>query len=173
MTATAPSVAPAESPSVSGEASGLRRNAWNTTPATARLLPTRIAASTRGRRATKKTWASTLSANGMLRSRTRDKWIDVEPTSGAATQITSVSAPKPATVATIRRRRSVCARKRHDHRMPRARVIDDLGVDVVERADVRRRQHAPGLAGGDHTARPQHDDRAAERGRQVQDVRRY
>src|SRR3954469_26080985 len=42
ITITAPSAAPVDRPSVSGEASGLRRKAWNTTPATARLLPTRI-----------------------------------------------------------------------------------------------------------------------------------
>ena len=63
----APSDAPAETPSVSGEASGLRSSAWKTTPERARQLPTSAAASTRGRRATKKICASTLSANGIER----------------------------------------------------------------------------------------------------------
>ena len=73
MTTTAPSVAPDETPSVSGDASGFRRNAWNTTPAIAKALPTSADARTRGSRATKNTWASTLSANGIVRSNTRDK----------------------------------------------------------------------------------------------------
>ena len=58
----APSDAPAETPSVSGEASGFRSSAWNTTPDSASALPTSAAASTRGRRATKKICASMLSA---------------------------------------------------------------------------------------------------------------
>ena len=57
--------APAETPSVSGEASGLRSSAWNTTPAERQALPTSAAASTRGSRATKKICASTLSAKGI------------------------------------------------------------------------------------------------------------
>jgi hypothetical protein len=73
MTTTAPSVAPDETPSVSGDASGFRRNAWNTTPAIAKALPTSADARTRGSRATKNTWASTLSAKGTVRSNTRDK----------------------------------------------------------------------------------------------------
>ena len=67
----APSAAPLETPSVSGVASGLRSSAWKTTPAAASAPPTSAAASTRGSRAMKKICASTLSANGIERSKTR------------------------------------------------------------------------------------------------------
>jgi hypothetical protein len=47
-------------------------------------------------------WASTLTANGIDVSSARRRLIDELPTSGASTQVTSVSAPKPATVRTRR-----------------------------------------------------------------------
>ncbi len=62
MARMAPSAAPAETPSVSGAASGFRKSACSTAPAVARVAPTRAPAITRGRRATKKICASTLSA---------------------------------------------------------------------------------------------------------------
>src|SRR5690242_13960874 len=170
---TAPSVAPVERPSVSGDASGLRRNAWKTTPATARPLPTSSAASTRGSRAMKKTCASTLSANGIDRSKTRDSAIGVVPTSGAARHAAAATAPKPAIVTTIRRRRSLDARKRHHDEMPRAWMIGDVGIHAVERPDVLARQHGARRAGGDHAAALEQHEVAAERRRQVQIVRRY
>ncbi len=67
----APSAAPADTPSVNGVASGLRSSACSTTPAAASVAPTSAPASVRGRRATKKICASTLSAKGMRRSNTR------------------------------------------------------------------------------------------------------
>ena len=82
----APSAAPAETPSVNGVASGLRSSACSTTPDAASDEPTRTPASTRGRRATKKICASAFSANGIDESKTRQRLIDVEPTSGARRQ---------------------------------------------------------------------------------------
>ena len=61
----------AETPSVNGVASGLRSSACSTTPAAASVEPTSAPASTRGRRATKKICASTLSAQGIDGSKTR------------------------------------------------------------------------------------------------------
>ena len=69
ITSIAPSEAPAETPSVNGVASGLRSSAWNTTPATASAAPTSAPATTRGRRATKRICASTLSWKGIERSK--------------------------------------------------------------------------------------------------------
>ena len=102
----APSVAPAETPSVSGEASGFLSRAWNTTPATAMPLPTTAAATTRGSRATKKTCASTLSAKGIEWLNARDRLSGVLPTTGANTHDAAATAPKPATVQARRRRTS-------------------------------------------------------------------
>ena len=68
---TAPSAAPVETPSVNGVASGLRSSPWKTTPAEAKSAPTQAPASVRGSRATKKICASTLSANGIEKSKTR------------------------------------------------------------------------------------------------------
>jgi hypothetical protein len=93
ITRIAPSAAPAETPSVKGVASGFRRSACMTTPAEASVAPTTAPDRTRGSRATKKIWASTLSANGMERSNTRARLIFVLPMSGASTQVTTASAP--------------------------------------------------------------------------------
>ena len=71
MASMAPSAAPAETPSVNGVASGLRSSACSTTPDAASAAPTRAAASTRGRRATKKICASTFSAHGTDGSKAR------------------------------------------------------------------------------------------------------
>ena len=81
----APSAAPADTPSVNGVASGLRSSACSTTPEAASVAPTRAAASTRGSRATKKIWASTLSAQGIDVSNARVRLMDVLPTVGAST----------------------------------------------------------------------------------------
>src|SRR5262245_10826894 len=144
MTTTAPSVAPDETPSVSGDASGFRRNAWNTTPAIAKAAPTSTAARTRGSRATKNTWASTLSAKGIVRSNTRDMWIGVLPMSGAVRQTAIVNAAKPPTVASSRRRRSLDAAKRHHGQVSGAGMRRDVGDDTVQIANVGRRQHLVG-----------------------------
>src|SRR5262249_21956641 len=139
----------------SGDASGLRRNAWNTTPATAKAPPTSAAARTRGRRATKNTCASTLSPNGIDRSKTRASEIGVAPTSGAATHTATVSALKAAIVTTIRRRKSVGAAKRNHRHVSGAGVHRDLGVDAVERPDILARQHVARRSGGHHPSRLQ------------------
>jgi hypothetical protein len=99
----APSAAPADTPSVNGVASGLRRRACSTTPEAASDDPTSAPARTRGRRATKKICASALSENGTDESKTRDKLIDVEPMSGARRQTARAAAPKSSQVAVMRR----------------------------------------------------------------------
>src|SRR6185437_16720945 len=96
------------------------------------------AASTRGRRARKKICASTLSANGVVRLKTWSSEILVLPTSGASRMAPAATAPKPMIVAHSRRRRSVCAGNRDHRDMTGARVVADLGVDVVGGADARR-----------------------------------
>ncbi len=50
MPRTAPSAAPDDAPSRSGDTSGLRNRPWNAVPATASAAPTIAAASTRGPR---------------------------------------------------------------------------------------------------------------------------
>src|SRR6185436_11901334 len=172
----APSVAPADTPSVSGDASGFRSSAWNTTPDSARPAPTIAAATTRGRRAMKNTCASTLSANGMERSKTRDRLMPVLPTIGAKRQIRTVSAPKPARVRANRRRtliaRSLCTGKRHHGEMAGARMIGDVRVDAVQAADVVRRQDLARRPLRQHAAGfHEHELRAEHRG-EVQIVRR-
>src|SRR5690349_8219413 len=106
--------------------------------------PTSAAATTRGRRAMKKTWASTLSANGIVRLKTRDRWMVVLPTIGASRHAAAVVAPKMARVTASRRRTSLRAGKWHHREMTGAWMSGDVGVDAVERADVRRVQHAIG-----------------------------
>ena len=102
MTSIAPSEAPAETPSVNGVASGLRSSAWNTTPADASAAPTSAPASMRGRRAMNRICASTLLANGIDESSARRRLMGELPTSGATTQVTSVSAPNPRMVSASR-----------------------------------------------------------------------
>ena len=156
----APSAAPAETPSVNGVASGLRSSPWNTTPAVASAAPTSAPASVRGRRATKKICASTLSANGIDRSNARRRLIDVDPTSGASTIAASASSPKPMRggrdPAPDRHARvpGVYAPQRHDHEVAGAGVRLDLGLDAVERADVAARQHLGRRSGREHLRRP-------------------
>jgi hypothetical protein len=104
ITSIAPSEAPADTPSVKGVASGLRSSAWSTTPADASAAPTSAPASTRGRRAMNRIWASTLDAKGSDGSRARRRLIGVLPTSGASTQTTNASTPNPDTVSTRRAR---------------------------------------------------------------------
>ena len=141
----APSDAPAETPSVSGDASGLRSSAWNTTPASARLLPTSAAASTRGRRATQKIWASMLSAYGSDRSKTVDRWIGVLPTSGAEQarekRDRAKARERPCQPDANRRRaddrrrpRWSCSTERHDRQMTGARMKLHIRFDVIEHA---------------------------------------
>src|SRR5262245_29301856 len=140
MTTTAPSVAPDETPRVSGDASGFRRNAWNTTPAIAKALPTSTDARTRGSRATKNSWASTLSEKGIVRSNTRDRWIGVLPMSGAVRQTAMVSAAKPPTVASRRRRRSLGAAKRRHGQVSGGGLRRDVGdADISIDNEVGRR----------------------------------
>src|SRR5262245_35854031 len=150
MTRSAPSVAPADTPNVSGDASGLRSSAWNTTPATANAPPTRAAARTLGRRATKNTCASTLSANGIDRSKTRARRIGVLPTRGARTMTTSVPAAKAAIVSNMRvasrDRVSVTATSAratnwHHRQMAGASVHRYVCVDVVERPNALSREY--------------------------------
>jgi hypothetical protein len=57
----------------------------------------------RGSRATKKICASTLSANGIEKSKTRRSSTEGGPTSGASSSVIAVSAPNPATVRRKRR----------------------------------------------------------------------
>src|SRR5262247_2727743 len=143
MTIIAPSVAPADTPSVSGEASGLRNSAWKTAPASAMLLPTSAAATTRGSRATKNTCASTLSANGIERSNARPSEIDVLPTSGASRQHAAASTPKPAMVTASRgriagagRAASTCAGNGYHREMAGARVDGHVRDHAVDLPDV-------------------------------------
>ena len=117
MASIAPSAAPAETPSVNGVASGLRSSPWNTTPAEASIDPTSAPASVRGRRATKKICASTLSANGIAGSNARRRLIRVDPMSGAITIAATARVPKPASVS--RRRRPTRGVMRRSRR-PRA-----------------------------------------------------
>src|SRR5262245_29513333 len=92
----APNAAPADTPRVNGVARGFRSRPWKTTPADASVAPTRAPASVRGRRATKKICASTLSMNGTDVSKARRRLTGVDPTRGAATIEARASAPKPA-----------------------------------------------------------------------------
>src|SRR5215213_2338543 len=135
IASTAPSAAPAETPSVSGDASGLRSSAWNTTPARARAAPTRAAARTRGSRATKKICASTLSANGIERSKTRLRLIGVLPTSGASSIAASASAPKAAKLTATRRRTSGRPGNRHHGQVAGGGVKTHVGGDPERRVD--------------------------------------
>src|SRR4051812_7936869 len=170
----APSAAPLDTPSVSGVARGFLSRAWKMAPASASELPTSAAARTRGRRATKKIWASALSANGIDRSNTRASEIDVVPMSGAATSAASSSPPKPA-VATIRRPRTCCTsgpRDRRDRQVPRSLVQVDVGLNVVEGANVGGREHVGRWAARQDAAVADEDQTAAQAGGEVQVVRR-
>ena len=93
MARMAPSAEPAETPSVNGVARGLRNSACKTTPAEASAAPTTAPANIRGKRATKKIWASTLSVKGMDLSNTLDRLMDTLPTSGASRHVANASAP--------------------------------------------------------------------------------
>src|SRR5262249_11172189 len=64
MAATAPKELPPATPSVKGQAKGLRSTAWKTTPAQAMAAPARAAKRFRGNLTLKKTWASWLSGAG-------------------------------------------------------------------------------------------------------------
>src|SRR5438552_6702085 len=176
----APSAAPADTPSVSGDASGFLRSAWNTTPAEARPPPTSAAASTRGSRATKKIWASTLSANG-VEPTTRPRRIDVLPASGANRHAASASTPNAPSVAMRRWRKGNAAcrpaaldrsRNRHHAHVAGPRVELDVGVDAIQRAHVRGRQNVAREAVRQDAAASHRHDFRAERGRQVQVVGR-
>src|SRR5438874_1506756 len=173
MTSIAPSVAPDATPSVSGDASGLRSSAWNTTPATASPLPAIAAAMTRGRRATKKTCASTLSAYGIDRSNTRDSRIGVLPTSGANRIAAAASAPNSPT-ATAMRRRILGPRsrpsKRHHRQMAGARMADHVGLDSVEGSHGVHVEHLFGGPVREHSTAFQQHELRAQRRRQIQIV---
>ena len=103
MASMAPSAAPAETPSVNGVASGLRSSACSTTPEAASAAPTRAAASTRGRRATKKICASTLSVHGTDGSKARPRLMAVLPSVGATTIAAAAVAAKSGSVVQSRR----------------------------------------------------------------------
>ena len=138
----APSAAPAETPSVNGVASGLRKQPLEHDAGAPRAAtPTSAPASVRGSRATKKICASTLSANGMAGSNARRRLMCVEPTSGAITIATSASSPKPVSVIASRPpsgARRHCAGAgadpaHRDHDQPaRRRRAADVGLDAVE-----------------------------------------
>src|SRR4029077_6035285 len=168
----APRVAPAETPSVSGDASGFRSSAWKTTPESGSPAPTMPAATARGRGATKNTCASTLSASGSPRSNTRDRLIDVLPASGARRHTSSVEGPKTASVTAIRRRMSLRSGKRHHGEMASTRMERDVGLHVVQPADVGGGQDVARLPLREHAAAPDQDQLRAQRRRQVQIVRR-
>src|SRR5262245_39773267 len=110
---------------------------------------------TRGSRATKNTWASTLSAYGIVRLNTRASEIDVLPTIGATRQQPIVNAPKVAMVTRSRRRTSVRSRKRHHGQMTGARMQGHVGVHAVQRTYVGGVQHANGRSMCEHAARLQ------------------
>jgi hypothetical protein len=64
--------------------------------------PTIAAARTRGCLAMKKICASVLSANGIVRLNTREREIDVVPSSGPMVSAASSSSPNPVVVANSR-----------------------------------------------------------------------
>src|SRR4051812_4594202 len=131
-------------------------------------LPTSAAASTRGRRATKKIWASMFSAYGMDRSNTAPSLTGVLPTNGASTQAANASMPNPPTVHTIRRRtgmrersagdRSVRSANRHNREMTGPRMKLDIGLDVVELPDMLHRQRLGRGPLREHPSLLQEDD---------------
>src|SRR6185295_15809976 len=102
------------------------------------------AAMTRGRRAMKNTCASTLSAYGIVRLKTRASEILVLPTTGATRQHTSVSAPNAAMVPSSRPRTSLRPRKRHHRQMSGARMPNHVGIDAVQRTNAGGVQDAIG-----------------------------
>ena len=66
MAITAPTAAPADTPTVAGSARGLRKMPCMMTPATAKLAPTKIASTIRGRRTCQNTLWATASAVSRL-----------------------------------------------------------------------------------------------------------
>ena len=149
---------------MNGVASGLRSSAWNTTPAAASALPTNAAASTRGRRATKKICASTLSAKAIDGSKTRVRLMDVLPTTGASRQAPHASTPNPsmARAARAARARRASSRpprhrpsraapapmgERNDDEVTGGLVAAHVGLDVERAPDVVAREHVRGPSG--------------------------
>ncbi len=176
MASMAPSAAPAETPSVKGVASGLRSSACSTTPDDASAAPTSAAASTRGRRATKKICASTFSAQGTEASNARDRLMAVLPSVGARTIAATAVAPKSGSV--VHRRRDSArghdARPsdRHHGEMAGGGMDVHVGLHPIQRTEVRARQHLRDGPGGHDPALAQQHEVAADAGRQVQVVGR-
>ncbi len=173
----APSAAPAETPSVKGVASGFRSSAWRTTPAEASAAPTTAPASTRGMRATKKIWASTLSAKGIDRSNTRDRLIEraaderrQETRGDGESAVHRQRHREPRRIGRglgadarerrLRNRHGV-APDRHDHQVSRRFVKADVGFDVVELPDGERAvEHIARGSLGKHAAGTHEDQRS-------------
>ena len=147
------------------------------------------AASTRGSRATKKICASTLSANGMVRSNARVRLIRVLPTSGASRQRAERQRRRtPSTVASeraphgARRELNAPAADRasppppgpcgHDDQVVGALVELHVGLDVVERRDVVAREHLGRRPAAMTSPVAEEDQPIAHGRRQVEVVRR-
>src|ERR1051326_3965136 len=126
---------------------------------------------TRGSRATKNTCASTLSAYGIDRSKTRDSRSGGLPTSGANRTAAAAAAPNTATTSAIRAR-MLGPRKRH-HRQMTARMADDVCVDAVERPDGLRSEDRFGRTVRDDPPGLEQRELGAERRREIQIVRRH
>ena len=112
---TAPTAAPADTPTVAGSASGLRNTPCIITPATARLEPTSIASTTRGSRTCQNTlWATASSASPfgpvpMMRSRS-GKAIRNAPNASERSVVASNSANRniPTAKMLVRRAMVMC-----------------------------------------------------------------
>src|SRR5262245_51561699 len=104
----------------------------------------------------KKICASTLSANGTARSKARTSETDVEPSSGATASAAISNPPNADTVRASFRRMDVMShpRNRRDREMTCGGVMADVGIDVVQRPDVRGREHALGRSPGERPPLP-------------------
>ena len=174
----APSAAPAETPSVNGVASGLRSSACSTTPDAASDDPTRAPASTRGSRATKKICASAFSANGIDESKTRQRLIDVEPTSGASRHTMTAAAPNSSHVSAIRRAMLMAAATRRLARQVSPSAARFAGSRVMSTSTPYSLRISAGSSivsvgpGGEHASLMQQHQLAAEARGKIQIVGR-
>ena len=161
MASIAPSAAPEETPRVKGVASGLRSSPWKTTPAAASAPPTSTPASVRGRRATNRIWASTLSANGREGSSARRRLMRRRPDQRRRDDR---CCREPAEAQNCRNElppdrvahdtRLSCVRSnRYDDQMTRCRVPAHLCLDAIQLAG-RRMQSVPRSVGPDASTRP-------------------
>src|SRR5580765_4509826 len=129
------------------------------------------AAATRGRRATKKTCASTLLEDGSPRSNTFERLIEVLPSKGARRQTASVNAPNPSSVTAIRRRMSLRPGKRHHGQVAGARMKRHVGLHVIQLTDVGGGQDLTRVSLREHAAASDQNQFRAQRRRQIQIVR--